>query len=123
MPDDFDELDNVEYYPFGLKVFSQYILLPLLLLYLIILYIYGGKIITLWDWPKGVVSWLIVAVSVIGIFTLLLIYPYGQKEENSWIKKITKVYYFLVIPLVVLLFLAISIRLAEQPRKIQVLKL
>jgi len=113
MPDDFDELDQIEHYPFGLKVFSQYILLPLLLLYLVILYMYGGKIIALWDWPKGVVSWLIVAVSILGIFTFLLIHPYGQKEENSWIKKFTKIYYFLVVPLIVLLFLAISIRLAD----------
>ncbi|MGB0888254.1 MAG: DUF4153 domain-containing protein, partial [Vicingaceae bacterium] len=113
MPTNFDELDKIEHYPFGLKVFSQYILLPLLLMYLVILYMYGGKIIALWDWPKGVVSWLIVAVSVLGIFTFLLIHPFGQKEENSWIKKFTKIYYFLVIPLVVLLFLAISIRLSD----------
>ena len=113
MPDDFDELDQIEHYPFGLKVFSQYILLPLLLLYLVILYMYGGKIIALWDWPKGVVSWLIVVVSVLGIFTFLLIHPYGQKEENSWIKKFTKIFYFLVVPLIVLLFLAISMRLAD----------
>lgn len=113
MPEDFDELEKIEEYPFGLKVFSQYILLPLLLLYLVILYVYGGKIIALWDWPKGVVSWLIVAVSVLGIFTFLLIHPYGQKEENSWIKKFTKIFYYLVVPLVILLFLAISIRLAD----------
>lgn len=113
IPKDFDELQKIEHYPFGLKVFSQYILLPLLLLYLVILYAYGAKIISLWDWPKGVVSWLIVVVSVLGIFNFLLIHPYGQKEENSWIKKFTKVYYFLVIPLVVLLFLAISIRLSD----------
>jgi hypothetical protein len=113
MPEDFDELEKIEHYPFGLKVFSQYILIPLLILYLVILYAYGGKIIALWDWPKGVVSWLIVIVSVLGIFTFLLIHPYGQKEENSWIKKFTKIYYFLVLPLVVLLFLAISIRLAD----------
>jgi len=113
MPDDFDELEKIEHYPFGLKVFSQYILLPLLLLYLVILYMYGAKIIALWDWPKGVVSWLIVAVSVLGIFTFLLIHPYGQKDENSWIKKFTKVFYFIVVPLVILLFLAISIRLSD----------
>jgi hypothetical protein len=113
MPEDYDELDKIEHYPFGLKVFSQYILLPLLLLYLVILYMYGAKIIALWDWPKGVVSWLIIAISVLGIFTFLLIHPYGEKEQDSWIKKFTKIYYFLVIPLVVILFLAIGMRLAD----------
>ena len=72
MPTNFDNLEEIDEYPFGLKVFSQYILLPLLLLYLVILYLYGAKIILLWDWPKGVVSWLIIAVAVLGIFALII---------------------------------------------------
>jgi hypothetical protein len=43
MPNDFDELDELEHYPFGLRVFSQYILLPLLLLTLF------GYFICLWS--------------------------------------------------------------------------
>jgi len=113
MPKDFDQLDELEYYPFGLKVFSQYILLPLLMLYLLILYVYGGKIVVIWDWPKGVVSYLIVCVAVLGIFTFLLIHPFGQKEENTWIKKFSKAYYFILLPLVALLFIAIAMRLGD----------
>lgn len=113
MPTNFDNLEEIDEYPFGLKVFSQYILLPLLVLYLVILYLYGAKIIALWDWPKGVVSWLIIAVAVLGIFAFLLIHPFGQKEENSWIKKFSKAYYFILLPLVIMLFIAISMRLAD----------
>lgn len=113
MPTNFDDLEEIDEYPFGLKVFSQYILLPLLVLYLVILYLYGAKIIVLWDWPKGVVSWLIIAVAVLGIFAFLLIHPFGQKEENSWIKKFSKAYYFILLPLVAMLFIAISMRLAD----------
>ncbi|TXB64240.1 DUF4153 domain-containing protein [Vicingus serpentipes] len=113
MPTNFDDLEEIDEYPFGLKVFSQYILLPLLVLYLVILYLYGAKIIALWDWPKGVVSWLIIAVAVLGIFAFLLIHPFGQKEENSWIKKFSKAYYFILLPLVIMLFIAISMRLAD----------
>ncbi|MCB9361302.1 MAG: DUF4153 domain-containing protein [Flavobacteriales bacterium] len=113
MPTNFDDLEEIDEYPFGLKVFSQYILLPLLMLYLVILYLYGAKIIVLWDWPKGVVSWLIIAVAVLGIFAFLLIHPFGQKEENSWIKKFSKAYYFILLPLVAMLFIAISMRLAD----------
>ena len=113
MPTNFDDLEEIDEYPFGLKVFSQYILLPLLVLYLVILYLYGAKIIVLWDWPKGIVSWLIIAVAVLGIFAFLLIHPFGQKEENSWIKKFSKAYYFILLPLVTMLFIAISMRLAD----------
>lgn len=113
IPEDYDELDKIEKYPFALKVFSQYILLPILGLYLFILYGYGAKIVLSWDWPKGIVSWLIIVVSVLGIFTFLLIHPYGKKEENAWIAKFNKIYYFVLLPLVAMLFFAITMRIAD----------
>lgn len=113
MPKNFNELDQVEEYPKGLKIFTQYILLPLLGLYLIILYSYGIKIISLWDWPKGIVSYLITCVAVLGIFNFLLMHPYAKQEGNGWIKWTTKAYYFILVPLVVMLFIAISMRLND----------
>ena len=75
IPSNLEELENVNEYPKGLKIFAQYVLLPLLVLYLIILYAYGAKILIFWDWPKGIVSYLISCVSVLGILTVLLFYP------------------------------------------------
>jgi len=113
MPKNFDELDQIEVYPKGLKIFTQFILLPLLGLYLIILYSYGIKIVSLWDWPKGIVSYLITCVAVLGIFNFLLMHPYAKQEGNGWIKWTTKAYYFILVPLVVMLFIAISMRLND----------
>lgn len=110
IPDNFEELDEISEYPKGLKIFTQYILLPLLILYLIILYIYGGKILFLWSWPNGIVSYLIIIVSFIGILTFLLLFPYSNSEENGWIKKISKAYYFVLLPLISILFIAIIMR-------------
>jgi hypothetical protein len=100
-------------YPSGLKTFSQYVLLPLLILYLVILYAYVIKIIGLWDWPKGIVSYLIVVVAVLGIFTLLLLHPYRQSDKKDWISIFSKVYYYALLPLTVTLFLAIGIRIGD----------
>lgn len=113
IPKDLNKLDEVHVYPKGLKIFAQYVLLPLLILYLIILYVYGGKILFTWSWPKGLVSYLITCVSVLGILTILLLYPYGKEEGNGWIKKISRWYYVALFPLVGLLFIAIFIRLDE----------
>jgi hypothetical protein len=113
IPRDFDQLDNIYEYPKGLKTFSQYVLLPLLTLYLIILYTYGTKILILWDWPKGIVSYLIISFSIIGILTFLLLHPYGNIKENIWIKKTSKAYYFILFPLLLILFIAIFIRVNE----------
>ena len=99
--------------PKELKVFAQYVLLPLLSLYLLILYGYGAKIILNWDWPRGVVSYLIICVAVLGISTFLFLHPYGQRKGNQWIKKFSQAFYYLMVPLLVLLFLAITIRLGD----------
>ncbi|WP_456460097.1 DUF4153 domain-containing protein [Reichenbachiella sp.] len=113
IPEDIGQLEDNHEYPKGLKIFAQYVLLPLLVLYLIILYAYGTKITLLWDWPKGIVSYLISCVSVLGILTVLLFYPYGEMKENGWIKKASKVFYLLLYPLIILLFFAIGMRISD----------
>ncbi|MFA7327575.1 MAG: DUF4153 domain-containing protein [Candidatus Kapaibacterium sp.] len=113
MPTDFEKLQITHKYPKGLKVFSQFILLPLLLTYLVILYSYEFKIIVSWDWPKGIVSYLVIVVATIGILTFLLIHPYGNSSDNKWIKRFTKSYYLTLIPLVTMLYFAIIMRISD----------
>ena len=45
IPSDIGDFDSQDSYPKGLKVFSQYVLLPLVIIYLFILYAYSFKII------------------------------------------------------------------------------
>lgn len=99
--------------PKELKAFAQYVLLPLLAVYLLILYGYGAKIVLIWDWPRGIVSYLIICVAVLGIATFLLLYPYRRLEGNNWIKKSTLAFYGLLIPLLLLLFIAVNMRLED----------
>lgn len=113
IPRNLEELEDDYDYPKGLKNFAQYVLIPLVSIYLLILYAYCVKIVGLWDWPKGLMSYLVSLVSILGIFTLLLIYPYGKAEENSWIRKMSKAYYFVLIPLIAVLFIAIGFRVAD----------
>lgn len=113
IPDNFDSLDDIHEYPKATKIFSQYVLLSLLVLYIIILYIYSGKIVFLWSWPKGLVSYLVACVAVLGILTLLLIHPYGNLPGNHWIKKFSRSYYLILVPLIALLFIAIGMRVND----------
>lgn len=113
MPKSLTDLDNDYEYPAGLKIFSQYILLPLLMLYLLILYGYGIKIFAAWDWPKGIVSYLIVCVAILGILNFLLIYPYSKQKENKWIATFSRVYYVILFPLIIMLFIAINMRIGD----------
>jgi len=113
VPENWSDLDNDHFYPHGLKILAQYILLPLVLVYLGILYAYVGKIAINWSWPRGLVSSLILGVSVIGMFAFLLLYPLTVNNKNSWVQQASKTYYIALIPLTVVLWLAIQKRIGD----------
>ncbi len=113
IPKNLDECDASTDYPKGLKVFAQYILLPIVLVYLVILYAYMGKILISWDWPQGWVSKLILGFSGTGILSLLLLYPISGQTENIWIRTVTRWYYVVLIPVVVMLFFAVWRRVSQ----------
>jgi len=113
IPKNLDECDASTDYPKGLKVFAQYILLPIVLVYLVILYAYLGKILISWDWPQGWVSKLILGFSGTGILSLLFLYPVSGQTENVWIRTLARWFYVVLIPVVVMLFFAVWRRVSE----------
>jgi len=113
VPQNLKELEHETAYPKGLKVFTQYVLIPLVAVYVAILYAYVVKIIVEWSWPKGWVSYLVLGFSIAGIFSLLLVHPIQEREGNVWMKRFARWYYVAEIPLVVVLLLAIWRRVSE----------
>lgn len=111
VPADVAALESDDTYPKALKVFTQYVLIPLASVYVIILLAYEVKILIQWNLPKGLVSNLILGYAVFGILSILLVYPLRNREENKWIKTYSRSFYFLLIPLIILLFLAIASRI------------
>lgn len=98
-------------YPKGLKIFTQYVLIPLATVYLTILLLYEGKLIAEWSLPKGIVGPLVLGYGVYGILSILLVFPLRNNDENKWIKTFARWFYLLMIPLIVLLGIAIWIRI------------
>ena len=113
IPENLDKLEESTDYPREIKIFAQYILFPLVLVYLIILYAYMTKILISWNWPQGWVSRLILGFSTAGIFSLLLLYPIREKAENKWIKTASRWFYVVMIPVVIMLLLALWRRISE----------
>ncbi|HLR33319.1 MAG TPA: DUF4153 domain-containing protein [Fodinibius sp.] len=113
IPQPLQQLESVETYPKGLKVFTQHILIPLVTVYMVILYLYTVKIILEWTWPEGSVAYLVLSFSTVGIFALLLLHPIRESVENRWIKRFSRGYFRALIPLVILLLLAIWVRIDE----------
>jgi hypothetical protein len=109
-------LNNLEQdgkYPVILKFFTQFVLIPLLLIYAAILYLYSFKILIHWELPRGWVSYLVLAYSTVGILALLLVYPLKEENARSWVKIFSKAFYYTIVPLIVLLFTAVFTRILE----------
>jgi hypothetical protein len=110
VPEQYSQLDNDYSYPKGLRVFTQFVLIPLAAIYVAILLTYEVKILLQWELPKGKVSSLILGYAVFGILSILLIFPIRNQGEHKWIETFARSFYVLLLPLLALLFVAIGAR-------------
>ncbi|PWB71153.1 hypothetical protein C3F09_08165, partial [candidate division GN15 bacterium] len=113
IPENLDSLESTTDYPKGLRIFAQYVLMSLVVVYFVILYAYIAKILFQWNWPKGWVAELILGFTVTGVISLVLLFPMREQNGYGWLKRVWTWYYILLIPLTVVLFLAINRRISD----------
>lgn len=113
VPANLSSLEEDRTYPGGLKIFTQFVLIPLATVYAFILLTYEAKILIEWELPKGLVSNLILGYAVFGILSLLLIYPVRNQDENKWLKTFSRSFYYVLIPLILLLVWAVLARVLD----------
>ncbi len=104
---------NTIEYPKGLRVFVQFVLIPLVSAYILILYAYMAKIMIEWELPNGWVTYLVLSFSIVGILSLLLLHPVKEDSDKKWIKWFSTGYYRALIPLVLLLLFSIWVRIDD----------
>jgi hypothetical protein len=100
-------------YPKAVEVFVKYILIPLAILYIIILYAYSLKIVIVWSLPKGWVTYLVTALAALGFIIQVLINPIQKTIKSRTINKFHPWFYYVLLPLIVLLFIAILKRISD----------
>lgn len=104
------EFKNIEY-PNALKILILYIVIPLISIYTFILYIYFGKILVTMEWPRGLVSHLVVWYSTVSVGVIFLITPIlGEnklaKAFKIWFPKI-------ILPVLLMMFISIWQRINQ----------
>ena len=99
-------------YPRLLKIFCQYVLVPLLAVYGVILYAYLARVIVHWEIPKGQAAALISGFSIAGMLTNLLLHPLAEKPENRWMRIFGTGFYGGLPPLLGLMAVALYQRIA-----------
>jgi hypothetical protein len=113
VPADLSTLEHDEDYPRGLKIFAQYVLVPLVAVYLVILTLYLVKVLVTQEWPSGWIGWLVSSVAAAGIFSLLLVHPVAERAENRWMRTYARGFYIAIFPSIVMLWLAIYQRVDQ----------
>lgn len=104
-----DEEMVQEPYPSLLKVLLLYIVLPIILAYIVILYIYFLKTLVTLEWPQGTVSHLVLWYTVFSAGLLFLIHP--LVKENKFVQQFTTWFPKLILPALFVMFMAIGIRI------------
>jgi hypothetical protein len=106
VPAGLPELAEDTEYPRVLKLFSQYILTPLVFVYLLILIAYLVKIVVQGEWPSGWIGWLVTSVGIAGLLGFLLIHPLRDDPAEPWIRTYSRALFLGLIPAAVMLLVA-----------------
>jgi Domain of unknown function (DUF4153) len=113
VPRDYDALETLEDYPLGLKVFTQFVLMPLVAIYLLILTAYLGKVILTRTWPNGWIGYLVSGVSATGVLALLLVHPLRERADSRWVNAYGRWWFVAILPSLGMLLVAIGKRTGQ----------
>lgn len=112
-PREFGRAAEAPAYPRGLRMFAQFALAPLVVVYLAILYPYAAKILWLREWPNGWVALPVLCLATAGILAALFLHPIRQEAEERWAAWYWRWFFRALFPLTVLLYLALRVRTGE----------
>lgn len=92
----------------------RYLFVPLLALYLIVLYVYGFRILIRWELPNGGVGWLVSALMAGCVVVELGLYPVMRSGEAKPFERWTVRWLpVLILPLLLLMTVGIARRLSD----------
>lgn len=112
VPKNFEKLESEKEYPKLMRVLEEFVLVPLVFAYVIVLYVYTGKIIVTWNWPHGDVSSWVIVFSLAGVISYFGAHSVKYKFAK-YIEYLKRWLFLLLIPLAIVLFMAVSFRIGE----------
>lgn len=112
IPRQFDFLAMDCEMPKGVSFIANFLVVPLVLIYTFILYVYSAKIVALWELPKGNLAYLVTGFGAAGVAARLAVFPM-RHTGTILLQQFYKYFpYLLLIPLA-LLMLGIYTRISQ----------
>jgi len=115
VPREFDQplsSTSEEFTARAISILVNYILVPLLLIYTIILYVYAGKILLDGVLPKGRLGWMVLGYGAIGTSAVLMAYP-DRERGGPLVRFFWRYWFGLTSVPIFLLLLAGYVRIAD----------
>lgn len=95
-----------------IAICAKNIILPICMIYMAILYVYGFKILFTWSLPKGILTWAVTGLSVVSLIVLYCMQPLQRKGNR--ISVISRRFIpVLMLPLIMLMSVGLIYRLGE----------
>lgn len=98
-------------YKKSIRIFVQYVMMPVTLLYMGILYLYFFKVLMEQRIPNGWICIPILIFAILGVFTYLLIYPIRQQTQNRLFYNYARFFFYSLLPLLTMYFISIIQRI------------
>lgn len=103
------ELDRVDFLPLSIGFIGQFILVPLLVIYALILLAYAGQIAITQKLPQGMIGWMVLGFVVTGAATWLIVHPAFMRSKPL-VRLFRGWWFWLTLAPLVLFFIAVWVR-------------
>ncbi len=113
VPADLSSLEARREYPATLRVFAQFILVPLVAVYQVLLTAYLVKVIATGQWPSGLIGWLVSVEASAGVLALLLVHPVRDQARTLWVRTFSRGFYLALLPSIAMLAVSIAKRVSQ----------
>lgn len=103
------ELDRADFLPLSIGFIGQFILVPLLVIYALILLAYAAQIVITQKLPQGMIGWMVLGFVVTGAATWLIVHP-AFMRSRPLVRLFRGWWFWLTLAPLVLFFIAVWVR-------------
>lgn len=103
------EAERPEFISKAIGFLGQFVLVPLLLIYALILLAYTGQIIVTQKLPEGMIGWMVMGFVLVGAATWLVLYPPFMRDKPL-VKLFRRLWFWLTLLPLGLFFFAVWVR-------------